>query len=370
MPTLEKHLLNTLDGRQIQAWVARPEGQFATRPRGAVIVVQEIFGVNEHIRWVLQEQYAAAGYLAIAPCFFDRVESNVELAYSPETALKGRALVDQLGMDAPLRDIRAAQRALAKDDEGRALPCGVVGYCWGGSVAYLAATRLGLPAVSFYGGRTVPYLHERTQAPVMFHFGELDPMITSDMVGQIKEANFGAPLFVYPAGHGFNRSAHPDFHVDASGLALQRSLEFFAKHLNPSLPATLRSHKDLVDQASSKIKTVSIEQAQALHGRDDVVFVDLRDPRELSRDGTIPGAMHAPRGMLEFWVDPSSPYYKPEFSPDKTFLFFCAAAWRSALATATVQDMGVLPKIAHIDGGFGAWKKAGFPVETKESKAK
>jgi carboxymethylenebutenolidase len=370
MPTLEKHLLTSLDGHQIQAWVARPDGQLAAHPKGAVIVVQEIFGVNEHIRWVLQEQYAAAGYLAIAPCFFDRVEPNVELAYSAESAQKGRAMVDQLGMDAPLRDIRAAQRALAKDEGGRALPCAVVGYCWGGSVAYLAATRLGLPAVSFYGGRTLPFLHERPQAPVMFHFGELDPMISAEVVGRVKEANFGAPLYVYPAGHGFNRSGHPDFHEQASALALQRSLDFFAKHLNPSRPGALRSHKDLVDVASSKIKTLSIEEAQALHGRDDVVFVDIRDPRELSRDGTIAGALHAPRGMLEFWVDPSSPYHKTEFSPDKTFLFFCAAAWRSALATATVQDMGVLPKVAHIDGGFGAWKKAGLPIEMKESKAK
>lgn len=122
----------------------------------------------------------------------------------------------------------------------------------------------------------------------------------------------------------------------------------------------------MVDEATSKIKTVSIDEAKALHGQDNVVFVDIRDPRELTRDGTIPGALHAPRGMLEFWVDPASPYYKPEFDPTKQYLFFCAAAWRSALATATVQDMGVLPNVAHLDGGFGAWKKAGLPIETKD----
>jgi carboxymethylenebutenolidase len=366
MSTLEKNLLTSLDGVQIQAWVARPSGEFADHPKGAVIVVQEIFGVNEHIRWVLQEQYAKAGYVAIAPCFFDRVEPNVELAYNPESTAKGRSLVDKIGMDGPLRDIRAAQLHLAKDEQGRALPCGVVGYCWGGSVAYLAATRLGLPAVSFYGGRTVPFLHERTQAPVMFHFGEKDPMITGEIVGKVKEANFGAPLFVYPAGHGFNRAAHPDYHQESSDLALERSLAFFAKHLKPANLTSVRSHKDMVDEATSKIKTVSIDEAKALHGQDNVVFVDIRDPRELTRDGTIPGALHAPRGMLEFWVDPASPYYKPEFDPNKQYLFFCAAAWRSALATATVQDMGVLPNVAHIDGGFGAWKKAGLPIETKE----
>jgi carboxymethylenebutenolidase len=365
MPTLEKNLITSSDGVQIQAWVARPDGEFAEHPKGAVIVVQEIFGVNEHIRWVLQEQYARAGYLAIAPCFFDRVEPNVELGYTAEGTAKGRALVDQLGMDGPLRDIRAAQLQLAKDEKGRALACGVVGYCWGGSVAYLAATRLGLPAVSFYGGRTVPFLHERSQAPVMFHFGEKDPIITAQMVGQVQAANFGVPLYVYPAGHGFNRKLHPDYDEASSNLALERSLAFFAKHLKPARLGKIHSHKAMVEEASSKIKTISIEQAQALHGQDNVVFVDIRDPRELARDGTIPGALHAPRGMLEFWVDPSSPYYKQEFDPEKQFLFFCAAAWRSALATSTVQDMGVLPNVAHIDGGFGAWKKAGLPIETK-----
>jgi rhodanese-related sulfurtransferase len=95
------------------------------------------------------------------------------------------------------------------------------------------------------------------------------------------------------------------------------------------------------------------------------VFVDLRDPRELNREGRLPGAVHCPRGMLEFWIDPESPYHKPVFAQDKTFVFFCAAGWRSALSTATAQDMGLTP-VAHIDGGFTAWKQAGGPVETTE----
>jgi len=105
-----------------------------------------------------------------------------------------------------------------------------------------------------------------------------------------------------------------------------------------------------------------VEDAKALHGRDDVVLVDLRDPRELERDGKVPGAFHCPRGMLEFWIDPESPYAKPVFQEDKKFVFFCAGGLRSALAAKTAHDMGLKP-VAHVEGGFGAWKKTGGPVE-------
>jgi rhodanese-related sulfurtransferase len=125
--------------------------------------------------------------------------------------------------------------------------------------------------------------------------------------------------------------------------------------------------KSMVDDAMSVIRTYSVEEAQELHCRDDVQFVDIRDVRELERDGIVPGAFHAPRGMLEFWVDPESPYHKPVFSQDKQFVLFCAAGWRSALATRTLQDMGV-PKVAHIDGGFTAWKARGAPVADKPAK--
>jgi rhodanese-related sulfurtransferase len=123
--------------------------------------------------------------------------------------------------------------------------------------------------------------------------------------------------------------------------------------------------RTMLDEANARIKTLSATEAIALQGRDDVVFVDLRDPRELNREGRLPGAVHCPRGMLEFWIDPESPYHKPVFAQDKTFVFFCAAGWRSALSTATAQDMGLTP-VAHIDGGFTAWKQAGGPVETTE----
>jgi rhodanese-related sulfurtransferase len=118
----------------------------------------------------------------------------------------------------------------------------------------------------------------------------------------------------------------------------------------------------LVAAAEREIDTLSADRAVALHGRADVVFVDLRDIRELDREGRVPGAFHCPRGMLEFWVDPQSKYHKPVFAEDKRFVFFCAAGQRSALATATAQRMGLKP-VAHIAGGFGAWKAAGGPVE-------
>jgi rhodanese-related sulfurtransferase len=125
--------------------------------------------------------------------------------------------------------------------------------------------------------------------------------------------------------------------------------------------------KSMVDEATAAITTFSIEEARDLHGRDDVQFIDLRDIRELEREGVIPGAFHAPRGMLEFWVDPESPYFKPVFAPGKRFVLFCAAGWRSALATKTLQDMG-LPGVSHVDGGFAAWKAAGAPVEERAHK--
>lgn len=125
--------------------------------------------------------------------------------------------------------------------------------------------------------------------------------------------------------------------------------------------------KAMVEQARAEITEYTAEQAMELAKRPDVLLVDLRDPRELERDGKIPGAFHCPRGMLEFWVDPESPYFKPPFGEDKTFVLFCAGGLRSVLSTKTVQDMGLKP-VAHIIGGFGAWKAAGGPVEAYEMK--
>ena len=123
-----------------------------------------------------------------------------------------------------------------------------------------------------------------------------------------------------------------------------------------------KGFKQLLAEADAEITTLAPGDAVALHGNPDVVFVDLRDPRELDREGKMPGAFACTRGMLEFWIDPESPYHKPIFAEDKRFVFFCAGGWRSALAAKTAQDMG-LAKVAHIEGGFGAWRKAGGPAE-------
>ncbi len=134
------------------------------------------------------------------------------------------------------------------------------------------------------------------------------------------------------------------------------------------MPQTITvSHRALVEAAEREIETLTPEEAIKLAGRDDVVFVDLRDPREREREGRMPGAFSCTRGMLEFWIDPESPYHKPIFAADKRFVFFCAGGLRSALATQTAQNMGLKP-VAHIAGGFGAWKQAGGAVEPGESK--
>lgn len=131
--------------------------------------------------------------------------------------------------------------------------------------------------------------------------------------------------------------------------------------------ALKRGFKVLVDEALQEVETISAEEGMKLLGDEDTTFVDIRDIRELERTGTIPGAVHAPRGMLEFWVDPESPYYRDVFGTGKRLVFFCAAAWRSALATKQLQDMGV-PRVCHMDGGLGAWTEAGGPVEEKKRK--
>ena len=123
-----------------------------------------------------------------------------------------------------------------------------------------------------------------------------------------------------------------------------------------------RGYKAMLADANAAVETLSAVAAQKLAGDANVVFVDLRDPRELEREGKMPGAFHCPRGMLEFWIDPESPYAKPVFQQDRKFVFFCAGGWRSALAAQTAQQMGLKP-VAHIEGGFGAWAKAGGPVE-------
>lgn len=129
----------------------------------------------------------------------------------------------------------------------------------------------------------------------------------------------------------------------------------------------MKSVKDMVAAANDVVAHAPASEMMELLGREDVLFVDLRDPRELERDGMIPGAFHCPRGMLEFWIDPQSPYAKPQFQSGKDIVFYCASGWRSALSARTAQEMG-LPNVRHISDGFGGWKKAGGPVADKPAK--
>lgn len=136
------------------------------------------------------------------------------------------------------------------------------------------------------------------------------------------------------------------------------------------MPQTITTgYKTLVDAAEREVETLPATEAVKLAGRHDVVLVDIRDIRELQREGKVPGAFHCPRGLLEFWIDPASPYHKPAFAQDKRFVFFCAGGLRSALAAQTAQAMGLKP-VAHIKGGFGAWKEVGGPVDPPEEKKK
>lgn len=129
----------------------------------------------------------------------------------------------------------------------------------------------------------------------------------------------------------------------------------------------IKGYQQMVAEAEKEIETISVDEALKLHGSADVIFVDLRDVRELSREGFIPGAFHCPRGMLEFWIDPQCIYHKDIFASGKKFLFYCNLGWRSALAAQTSRQMGLSP-VAHIDGGFDAWQRAGGPVQRREAK--
>ncbi|MFT3896413.1 MAG: dienelactone hydrolase family protein [Thermomonas sp.] len=204
----------------IDAWRADPEAA----PHGALVVVQEIFGVNAHMRSVV-DGYAAVGYVAVAPAFFDPVERGVELGYDADGVSRGRDLVDALGLDAAVGIVDATARTLQKEG----LKVGVVGFCWGGTVAFLSATRLGLPAVAYYGARDVPFLDEPLRAPAMFHFGERDKSIPPRDVELHREKLPQAEVFTYPAGHGFNRDVDANvYDADSARLARKRTLDFFA----------------------------------------------------------------------------------------------------------------------------------------------
>jgi carboxymethylenebutenolidase len=206
----------------VRGWRCEPVGP----SRGAVIVVQEIFGLNGHIRSVA-ERFAADGFIAVAPGLFDPLERGVELAYDQEGVDRGRELTRALGFDRAIDLVDATARGL----QAEGLRTGITGFCWGGTVALLANTRLGLPAVSYYGGRSVPFLDEPLRAPMLFHFGERDPIIPPEHVALHRERHPGATVHVYPAGHGFNCDIREDFEPASAALAWQRTTAFLADAL-------------------------------------------------------------------------------------------------------------------------------------------
>ena len=213
----------TIQLGSISAYHVRPEG----KPRGGLVVVQEIFGVNPHIRSVA-ERFAKQGYEVLAPAFFDHVERDVSLAYDQDGIAKGRELVGKLGWDTPIADVRAAVEKLA--DAGKV---GVVGYCWGGSIAYLAAARVpGLSAaVGYYGGQIVKFASEQPRVPTLLHFGDQDKGIPLEDVEQIRAQQPGVEIHVYPAQHGFNCDVRASYDEASSKQALTRTLGFFEKNL-------------------------------------------------------------------------------------------------------------------------------------------
>ena len=221
--------LTAQDGGQCPAYVAYP----ADKARGAVIVLQEIFGVTGHIRQVT-DGFAEQGYLALAPALFDRLESGVELEYSDfGPAIK---LMQKLKLDEVVQDVNATVATLRRElaaIPGAGSKIGATGYCWGGSIADLAACRTDInAAVSYYGRATVGWLNEQPRCPVLYHFGALDPLIPPELVQQITAGRPGQTGHIYPeAGHVFNCNDRHEFHAASSELALKRTLEFFNRHL-------------------------------------------------------------------------------------------------------------------------------------------
>ena len=216
-------ILTARDGHQLDAYQAQPEG----KARGGVVVVQEIFGVNSHIRRVA-DGYAADGYRVIAPALFDRVRRDIQLAYTDADIGKGRSIREQVTFDQALADVAAAQQALRETGN-----VGVVGYCWGGTVTWLSAARLPgfVAASSYYGGGIGKFAGEHPQCPTLCHFGDKDHAIPSTEVDAVRSANPEVQVFLYPAGHGFNCDARGSYDAGAAALARERTLAFFRTHV-------------------------------------------------------------------------------------------------------------------------------------------
>jgi carboxymethylenebutenolidase len=216
--------LKASDGFELKAYVAEPAG----KPKGGLVVVQEIFGVNAHIRSVT-DRFAAEGYLAVAPAIFDRGEPGAELAYDKAGFEKGYALLKKIPMDDTMKDVAAALDYAAKET-GK--PAGVVGFCYGGSLAWRAAAELSTAAaVGYYGGFIIKYKDETPKAPVMLHFGKKDEHIPESDVAQVQALHPEVPVYWYDAGHAFNRDGNQAYVEKAAKEAMTRTLAFFAEHV-------------------------------------------------------------------------------------------------------------------------------------------
>jgi carboxymethylenebutenolidase len=211
------------DGHEFGIYRAEPAG----KPRGAVVVAQEIFGVNSHIRAVCDD-FAKQGYVAVAPALFDRVERDVQLGYTADDIARGRALREPVSLENAQADMEAAAKEVA--GVGR---IGAVGYCWGGTVAWVAATRSKTfaAAVGYYGGGVTGLADERPNCPVQLHFGDQDQSIPIAEVRKMMAAHPEIPVFIYPAGHGFNCDQRQSYHAESARLARERTLAFFGEHV-------------------------------------------------------------------------------------------------------------------------------------------
>lgn len=217
MPDIQ---LRASDGHELSAHRIDPIGQ----PRGGVVVIQEIFGVNQHIR-ATAARYAAAGYSVVAPAFFDRIEAKLELGYDKADIERGRQLVGKLEAEQILADLQAGIDALQACG-----PVGIVGYCWGGAIVWVAAHRLDriARAVSYYGSRIVNYMDEAPKVPLQMHVGKTDASFPIETVHELGQRYPELDIHEYDAGHGFNCDHRSSYKPTASAHALQRALEFFA----------------------------------------------------------------------------------------------------------------------------------------------
>lgn len=215
--------LKASDGHELSAYRADPAGT----PRGGLVIIQEIFGVNSHIRGVA-DGFAADGYVAVAPALFDRIERGVDFGYDADSVASGRELKGRMSWDDAVTDISAAVAALG------GMKTGVVGYCMGGTLAWLAATRIdGLSgAVGYYGGQINDFRNEPPKCPVMLHFGTEDASIPMDAVEAVKAARPDIPVHIYEgAGHGFNCDQRGSYHPQAAATARERTLAFLREHV-------------------------------------------------------------------------------------------------------------------------------------------